>query len=140
MKIVSIAICVFFLFSCQNNDPQEQKSKLSGYWEIKSVTFPDGVEKNYSISTTIDYIEVKNDSGIRKKVAPKLDGTFTTSNDFEKFVLKIEEDSLRLYYSTPFDSWKETVILAKDSILKVKNRDAKVYTYKKFRKFSLSEN
>ena len=58
----------------------------------------------------------------------------------EKFAIKIEEDSLRLYYETPFDSWKETVLAATDSVLKIINRDEKVYTYTKFQKFNFTED
>ena len=34
---------------------------LNGYWEIEKVTFPNGETKDYSVSTTIDYIELKGD-------------------------------------------------------------------------------
>ena len=91
--------------------------------------------KEFEINTVIDYIEVKGDSGSRTKVSPKFDGTFRTNGVAENFTLKIEEDSLRMYYKTPFDEWKETVIEAKDSTLTVINRDTKIYTYSKFKKF-----
>ncbi len=127
------------ILSCAKPNPEEQKQKLDGYWEIKKVEMPDGSKKDFGINTVVDFIEVKGDSGIRTKVSPKLDGTFTTNGTSEEFTLKIEEDSLRLYYKTPFDEWKETVIEAKDSLLKVKNRDNKVYTYSKFKKYDFGE-
>ena len=98
---------------------------------------PDGKKKDFDINNIVDHIEVKGDSGSRTKVSPKFDGTFRTNGISENFMLKIEEDSLRLYYETPFDEWKETVIEAKDSTLIVKNRDNKIYTYSKFKKFDL---
>lgn len=98
---------------------------------------PDGEKKEFNMNMVVDFIEVKNDSGVRTKVSPKFDGSFTTNGVSENFTLKIEDDSLRMYYETPFDTWKETVIEAKDSTLTVKNRDNKIYSYSKFKKFDI---
>lgn len=125
---------LLFMFSCAKPDPNAQKQNLEGYWEIKAVEMPSGNKKNFDLNTIVDYIEVKGDGGMRTKVSPNLDGTFINNGVSENFTLKIEDDSLRMYYKTPFDEWKETVIKAKDSTLVVKNRDNKVYEYKKFRK------
>ena len=140
MKISFCILTIFLIFiSCEKPNPETQKQNLSGYWEIKTVKMPDGEKKEFNINTVIDYIENKGDSGIRTKVSPKFDGTFITNGVSEDFTLKIEEDSLRMYYKTPFDEWKETVIEAKDSTLTVKNRDNKIYTYSKFKKFDFEK-
>ena len=130
-----ILFLLVFAISCEKPNPEAQKQNLSGYWEIKSVKMPDGEKKEFDINTVVDYIELNGDSGTRTKVSPKFDGTFTTNGVSENFTLKIEEDSLRMYYKTQFDAWKETVIEAKDSTLTVKNRDNKIYNYSKFKKF-----
>ena len=137
-KITILLITVFFI-SCEKPNPEEQRENLSGYWEIVNVKMPNGKKKDFTVNTIVDYIEVKGDSGVRTKVSPKLDGSFRTNGTSENFTLKIEEDSLRMYYKTPFDEWKETVIKAKDSTLIVKNRDNKIYTYSKFEKFDFGE-
>lgn len=140
MKLPFYILTIAFLFfSCEKPNPEAQKQNLSGYWEIKTVKMPDGDKKEFNINTVVDFIEIKGDSGMRTKVSPKFDGTFTTNGVSEDFTLKIEEDSLRMYYKTPFDEWKETVIEAKDSTLTVKNRDNKIYTYSKFKKFDFEE-
>lgn len=131
----ALSIVILFFVSCEKPNPEAQKQNLSGYWEIKSVKMPNGEKKEFNINTVIDYIELNGDNGTRTKVSPKFDGTFTTNGVSEDFTLKIEEDSLRIYYKTPFDEWKETVIEAKDSSLTVKNRDNKIYSYSKFKKF-----
>jgi hypothetical protein len=139
MKILLSCIILMIAFSCGRQDPSLQKAKLSGYWGIESVTLSDGKKIDFSINAVVDFIEVSEEKGIRTKVAPQFDGSFMNNGTAEKFNLKIEEDSLRLYYTTPFDSWKETVLLVTDSVLKIINRDSKVYTYKKFRKFNFGE-
>ena len=130
-------LCLVIL-SCSKN-PEEFVPHLEGYWEIESATLPDGTAKEFAINTTIDYIEVSDSTGIRKKMQPKLDGSYRTSASAETFTAKVENDSLRLYYKTPFDNWRETVLYANDEILKVKNRDGNVYTYTRFRSFKTPE-
>ena len=132
-------ILIMITLGCEKPNPLVQKENLAGYWEIKSVTMPDGTEKNFGINALIDFIEVSGDSGVRTKVAPKFDGSFANNGSAEKFSIKIENDSLRLYYETPFDTWAETVLSAKDSALVVRNRDNKVYSYIKFKKFNFEE-
>lgn len=129
-------ICIGLLISCGTQDPNEQIPYLNGYWEIEKAVTANGTEKQFRMSTTVDFIEVSNGTGVRKKVNPKLDGSFTTSNVAETFTIKVEDDSLRLYYTTPFDTWKETVVQAKDNSLVVVNRDGNTYYYKKFSKFN----
>lgn len=130
-----LTLLVMIFSSCGNQDPKEQIQRLTGYWQISQVEMPNGNLKNYKSTNNLDYIEIKDSTGFRIKVEPKIDGSFTTSGVTELFVLRIEEDSLRIYYTTPYDSWKETIISAKDSILKIKNKDNKIFTYHRFRKF-----
>ena len=131
-----LLLLVVLIVSCGKQDPSIQKTKLAGYWSIESVTSSDGNKKDFSINAIIDYIALSEEKGVRTKVAPKFDGSFNNNGTSESFRLTIEDDSLRLYYTTPFDNWKETVFLVTDSVLKIKNRDSKIYTYKRFRKFT----
>ena len=139
VKTLLSFVVLIMIFSCGRQDPSLQKAKLGGYWGIESVTLPDGKKMDFSINAVVDFIEVSEEKGIRTKVAPQFDGSFMNNGTAEEFNLRIEEDSLRLYYKTPFDSWKETVLLVTDSVLKIINRDSKVYTYKKLRKFNFGK-
>jgi hypothetical protein len=136
LKFIIIPLLLIAI-SCEKPNPETLRQNLSGYWEIKTVKMPDGEKKEFNINTIIDYIEINGDNGTRTKVSPKFDGTFTTNGVSENFTLKIEDDSLQMYYKTHFDEWKETVIEAKDSTISVINRDNKIYTYSKFKKFEL---
>ena len=132
MKRLLFLIVLISIFSCKS-DPDSFIEHIPGYWEIESVTFPNGETKSYTFSETIDYIDV-NDSfrGYRKKLKPSLDGKFITSKDAESFILFLENDSLNAYYSTPFSDWKETILSADSLHLKVINQDKKVYLYKRY--------
>ena len=137
MKKLLIFLLLTTLLSCNKQNPAEQINQLAGYWEITQVEFPDGNIKEFGISRTIDYISINKNGGVRLKVDPKLDGSFVTSGKAEEFELIIEDNKLRMYYQTPYDSWVETVISTKDSLLVVKNQDNKIYTYKVFKQFEL---
>lgn len=125
-------LSLFFLSSCSRN-PAMSISHIDGYWEIESVTLSNGSKRDYNINQTIDYISI-NDSliGFRKKLKPLFDGSFETSNDVERLHLKIENDSLNVYYETPYSTWKETILLASKQQLKVVNQNNDVYLYKRF--------
>jgi len=137
MKKLFFFLVLLTTLSCSEQNPAEQINQLAGYWEIIKVEMPDGSIREFGISRTIDYITINEDGGVRLKVDPKLDGSFITSGKAEEFKLKIEGDRLRMYYQTPYDSWVETVISTKDSLLVVKNQDDKIYTYKVFKPFEL---
>lgn len=138
MRLVLSLLLILFI-GCSKPNPAVSKDKLQGYWVIQSVELKDGSKKDFAFSPIIDFIEVSETNGVRTKVAPQLDGSFKNNGVAEKFSIKIENDSLNLYYNTAFDSWKETVLKATDSLLEIKNKDAKIYSYKKFVKFNFGE-
>lgn len=127
-----IAVLGLFLLACEHRNVEAQQNYLSGYWEIKSVQLPDGSEKEFGYNSSIDFIELIDTLGIRKKLVPSLNGSFISAAPSEQFIAKIEKDSLRLYYKTAFDSWKETVVFVDDSLMIIKNQQQKTYTYKRY--------
>lgn len=130
-------ILLFIAFSCGKSDPNALKTNLSGYWEIEKVQLPDGSEKQYSINTTVDYIEFVNDKGVRKKVQPQLDGTYKSFDQNEQYEAVVRNDSLILQYTTPFATWEETVLKADGATLVVLNSDGKKFFYKAFEPLTL---
>ncbi|PWK17677.1 lipocalin family protein [Xanthomarina spongicola] len=136
-RLLIISIISFCLISCSKN-PETFVEHLEGYWEIEEVILVDGSKKSYTFNDTVDYIEVSDSlAGFRIKLKPHFDGTFKTSKDSEQFTIKIENDSLNLYYKTPFDTWKETILLATEEQLKVINKNKAVFLYKKFTPINL---
>lgn len=125
-------ITLLLMVSCSNN-PEHYLEYLNGYWEIEEVTLSNGTKKQYQFNETIDYINV-NDSlqGFRKKLKPGINDTYFTSDNAEKIIAKLENDNLVLYYSTPYSQWKETVLEASETHLKVRNENKDVYLYKRY--------
>jgi len=132
MKHIFFILIIATLTSCSKN-PKTLIQHIDGYWEIESVTIPNGTIKEYIVNQTVDYISIGDSlKGFRKKMSPRFDGKYETSKDAETLKIKIENDSLNLYYSTAFAKWKETVLIANEEQLKIINQNNNVYLYKRF--------
>ena len=132
MRKVFLLLALGIIFSC-SKDPETLISHLNGYWEIDEVTLPDGTKRDYNYNDTIDFLSI-NDSltGFRKKMKPNFDSSFSTSNDAEALKIVIENDSLNIYYKTPYSEWKETVLDATEDKLLIQNKDKLIYLYKRY--------
>jgi hypothetical protein len=122
--------------SCDRDSTQEEIENLNGYWEITKAELPEGIIKEFKFSELEDYMKVDSSAGFRKKVRPQLDGSFIASEDVEIFDVKLENDSINLYYSTPYANWKETLISSEENELMILNQDGIIYTYKRFTPYS----
>lgn len=120
------------IYSCNKQNPHEQVNNLAGYWEINKVEFSRDSIREYRFNQVIDFFEIENMKGFRKKVRPQLDGTFTVTNDEEAVEAHIEDDQLYLLYTTPYHTWRERVITAKENELVIENEDNIIYHYQRF--------
>ncbi|MDR9457453.1 MAG: hypothetical protein RI572_08585 [Salegentibacter sp.] len=139
-KLILYSLIGIVLLSCSKQDPKEQIKYIDGYWEIDKVELPGDSVMEYSINENIDYFEIKDSIGFRKKLQPQFDGSYKTNDDAEELRIKIENDSLRLYYKTPFDEWKETLLQADEEKMSILNKDGIIYHYKKFTPLFAEEN
>ena len=132
MKRLIFLFFILITMSCSDN-PESYIEHINGYWEIEKVVLADGSEKEYNYNETVDYFNISDSLfGYRKKLKPNFEGKYTTSKSSESFKIVIENDSLNVYYKTPFDSWKETILHASEDKLKVINSSKNVYLYKRF--------
>jgi len=135
--LLIFSIIMLFSVSCKQENKEQQIEYLNGYWEIEKVNLPNGETKTYSINMLIDFIEIEDGKGFRKKVAPQLDGSFQITEDTENIEVKIEDNQVILYYTTPFHNWKETVVEANEKQLVIRNEEDFLYTYNRFEKLNL---
>jgi hypothetical protein len=120
------------LISCTSKPKKEDIVKLNGYWEIEKVTFPDGNKKEYQVNEFIDLISVKNNSGIRQKVAPQLDGSFLKGTLQDNIKIVDSADSYYLKTDSKFTKWEEKIISISDDNFVLENEAKIIYQYKKF--------
>ncbi|WP_425236640.1 hypothetical protein [Ulvibacterium sp.] len=132
MRVVSILTFVYLIIGCSDTLSKEDLNQLNGYWEIAKVSFSDGNTKEYKVSTSIDFIKIDSLKGYRKKVQPKFDGTFDTSNDAEFFLIKEQNGEFILHYKNDLSEWKETILEVSRDNFSVSNEAGITYAYKRF--------
>lgn len=139
MRPVLFLLILILISSCKETVTVSDLELLNGYWEIQQVDFPDGGRKEFTVNTNVDYFEVTADSGVRKKVAPRLDGTFKTTKSAEKFTFDIQDGKAILSYETPYNQWQEEILKLKRDLLIVRNADEKTYSYRRYQPINLTE-
>lgn len=131
MKYVC-SILILLLSACAQTIQVEELHHLNGYWQIEQVTFPDKSAKTYELSSTLDFIQLEEGKGFRKKVQPALDGTFDTSDDAITFEVVPRNDDVYLIYSNAVESWEE-LLLSVDSVrFSVRNEAGIIYEYRRY--------
>lgn len=122
----------FLSVSACTSVSKEKLAILNGYWEIERVEFPNGGQKEYKMNTTIDFIKVNGLKGYRKKMKPRFDGNYETSDDAEYFVITDEKDTYVLSYKNDLSAWKETLMAISEDNFSIQNEDGILYHYKRF--------
>ena len=138
MKIkILLPVFLLFILGC-NANKVESVNLLNGYWEIVKVKKDRKLIKEYGISTTVDYFEITDSlTGFRKKVSPRLDGKFIVNDDQVNFTLKVENDSLNIYYNQNDVLTKETILKLDNEELIIANSQGFQYFYKPFQSINL---
>lgn len=123
--------------SCKQNITDNDLENINGYWEIENVILPDGTIKEYKINETIDYFEVKNNVGFRKKVKPQFNGTYLVNDVSENIKIISKDNKKMIQYSTNLSKWNEEIIALTSEELVLKNDQNLEYHYKKPIPFSI---
>ncbi len=132
MNIYRTVALFFILSGCSNSPTAEDLDYLNGYWEIKGVVFPDGTKKDYNVNTNVDFIQLETREGFRKKVQPKLNGTYDTSNDAQPFVISEKEGTFLIHYQNGTNTWSEVLVKLSENGFSVRNEEGLTYTYERF--------
>ena len=131
-----LVILTISLISCTSKPNKEDIVKLNGYWEIEKVEFPDGNKKEYKVNEFIDFIELKDNKGIRQKVAPQLDGTYLKGNLQDNIRVVDSADCCYLKTDSKFTKWEEKLLSVSDDEFVIENEAKIVYHFKKFVPYS----
>jgi hypothetical protein len=137
MKPLLLFLGFTLLLSCTSVS-KEKLNLLNGYWEIERVEFPNGGQKEYRMSTDIDFIQLEGLKGFRKKMKPRFDGNFETSDDAEPFQINIHEGSFNIGYKNNLSEWQETITALSKDNFSMQNEDGILYHYKRFEPISIT--
>lgn len=132
MKIKLLFILSFiFLVSCKDAVKESDIQNLNGYWEIEKVVLPDGEDKEYKVSETVDFFEFKDNKGFRKKMMQQFDGKYLTNDVLENFTIEFKDETCYINYKTNFAKWTEEIVILTNEKLVVKNKNEIEYHYKR---------
>ncbi|RYZ79014.1 MAG: hypothetical protein EOP06_27990 [Proteobacteria bacterium] len=124
-------VLLFVLAGCQSVSKDDVSAHINGYWQIEKVVTADGDDKDYQGNTVYDHFEIKNGTGLRTKVMPRLDGKFETNNLSETISVTHDDNGTFLNYATDYAKWKEEVKAISDEELVLVNDRNIEYHYKK---------
>lgn len=122
---------------CSSGVSKEDLNQLNGYWEIEQVVFPGGGEKEYTVNASVDYIQLEGMKGLRKKVRPNFEGTYTITEDAEEFIITEKKGTFMLTYTTELSEWTEELVALDADTFSVVNEDGKQYDYKRFEQIAI---
>jgi len=134
----SVIALFFVLLGCNNRIDILELDQLNGYWEIDKVVLENGQIKTYKVNMTLDYIQIKEQKGFRKKVYPKLDGSFDASNDAENFSIVVTDGAIEMVYKNELSSWSEQLLALDGKSFVVSNADNQIYHYKRFKPIDIT--
>ncbi len=137
-KIGYIFLVLVLLVSCTKKITPSELDKLNGYWEIVAVKGPEGNEKEYSVNTTVEYIEFKNGKGFRQKMVPQFNGKYQSNGIKESLILLNNKEKTILKCQTEYADWTEEIIEISDEGFRIKNSLDIIYTYKKYEPITVS--
>jgi len=143
MRIKSV-IVIFLVFGCTSGVSEENLNLLNGYWEIEEVIFPDGSKKDYNVNTNIDYIMLDDKKGYRKKLQPKFNGTFDTSDDADLFVIAESNNVFSIHYGSKNNDGlvaqrSEELVTLSENNFTVRSADGLTYSYRRFEPIKVEE-
>ena len=126
-----LTVLILSIASCKQKISNDDIQKMNGYWEIEKVIFPDGEDKDFKVNMTYDYIELKGNTGFRRKGAPRFDGKFEANDVLEEIEITFKDDKVFVNYSTEFAKWQEQLEEISDEKMVLTNSENKKYHYKR---------
>ena len=131
MKKINFVIIILyglFFYSCNES---KNLQYLNGYWEISSVSIEGKEVKNYPFSGTIDYFILIENNGFRKKVMPKIDGSFDITMHEIEFKIEMKKNDIYLVYGKG-KNFVESIVKLDSTKMILKNMDGFFYEYQRF--------
>ncbi len=128
---------IVLLLSCSKKVEADDIDKMNGYWEIEKVVLPNGKEKKYGANEMYEFFQIKDFTGIRKKVTPIVDGTFLVNLDAEKVSIKQGKDNFVVHYTTFYSQWDEDLISISSDKMILRNENKTEYHYKRAKPMKL---
>ena len=129
-----LIILFFFTLSCDNH---VNIDFINGYWEIVSVSKNNEFVKEYPFSNAVDFFIIDSlNNGYRKKIKPKINGSFEITLHEIPISIKNNNNSYEIKYFSAGNQYVETINRLDKNRLIIKNSEGIIFSYKRFEKYS----
>lgn len=129
-KFFFISLLILCL-GCKNKITPNKLDLLNGYWSIDYITHNNETFYPKGASKLLDFYEVNNREGVRKKIQPQLDDKFLVTDDLNNFKIIFKDENCYLNFRTVWDQWQEKIVVLSKKKLILEHQE-KRYHYKKF--------
>ena len=128
-----LIILFFFIISCNK---QINIDLINGYWEIVSVSKNNEFVKEYPFSNAVDFFIIDSlNNGYRKKIKPKINGSFEITLHEIPISIKNNNNSYKIMYISAGNQYIETINKLDQNKLIIKNSEGIIFSYKRFEKY-----
>ena len=126
-----ILILMILCSSCKSEITPRELALLNGYWGIKYITHKNETFYPKGATKLLDYYELKEKNGVRKKVQLQLGNKFLVTEDLNNFKITFRCGNYYLNFQTAWDQWQEKIIKLNENKLILEHKE-KRYHYKRF--------
>jgi len=130
MRKLFIISLLLLEIGCDNTIPSDL-TLLNGYWEIDYITHKNETFDPKGASRLLDFYEISEKTGVRKKVQPQLNNKFLVTDDINTFDIILQNKTYVLSYKTVWDQWQEKIVKLNENQLVLEHQE-KRYHYKRF--------
>ena len=128
-----LIILFFFIVSCEK---QINLDLINGYWEIVSVSKNNEFIKEYPFTNAVDFFIIDSlYNGYRKKIKPKINGSFEITLHEIPISIKNNNNSYEIKYYSAGNQYVETINKLDQNRLVIKNSEGIIFSYKRFEKY-----
>ena len=126
-----ILYLLILCLGCENQITPSDTDLLNGYWNIECITHKNETFYPKGATKLLDFYEVNERVGVRKKVQPQLDNKFLVTEDLNNFKIIFKDKNCYLSFKTVWDQWHEKIVELNEKKLVLEHQD-KRYHYKRF--------
>mgnify|MGYP001032744226 FL=1 len=131
MKIFNFLL-LFVIVGCTTHVQKKDLAHLQGYWIVKEALAPNGEKRPFVGADVVDFFELNENKGFRKKLKPLLGNQFNSSNDNIGFTVSLTDESCMITYTRQQLNWQEEIIALDAHELKLKDARGVVFIYNRY--------
>ena len=130
----SLLIIMMLIFTgCKDAIKPANLNKLNGYWKIDFIAHKNETFHLKGAAKLVDFYEISNQNGVRKKVQPKFDNKFSVTGDLNNFKIVFDGNDCFMKFETLWDQWQEKIIILNNYELILEHQNNR-YHYSRFKK------